>query len=89
MEHKDCYINVIALSEVLLENNKSKLEFVSDLIIENVGKDDKIIKKEIKKEDLTNELVKTFDGDVSSLKVINIKYIKNNTEINLSEINIF
>ena len=79
MEHNnECFVNVIALSEAFLENNKSKLNNKNDLIIDLVNLDDTITEKKVTKETLSDEMVKIFKNGVSNLKEINLNCLEDN-----------
>ena len=89
MEHNECFVNVTALSEVFLENNKSKLKDVDNIIIDLVGLDDSIVEKEIKKETLSEELNNIFRDGVSHLKEINLNFKEKGLKTYLTGISIF
>lgn len=89
MNNNDYLINVIALGDLFLSNNKEKLEDVTDFIIRKNVKDGTNIDIRTTKDKFIEELVEIFRSDVSNLSDVSIYYISDNLTQFLSSINIF
>ena len=87
---RDYQYNVLGLGEVFLENNAEELKNVSQMIIQEITKEDVLIDEHsIQKESLPTELLKVFDKGVSHLKEIKIYYIINGLRQYLTSIEIY
>lgn len=87
---KDYQYNVLGLGEAFLENNKSKLEKVTQLLIQEEDKNGKLVNENtIDKYSLPTKLLELFDRGVSHLKYIKIYYIEHGLRQFLTDIEIF
>lgn len=86
----DYQLNVLGLGETFLEHNYEKLKNVTQMIIQKIGKDEKIVDEvQIEKDSLPNKLRDVFNSGVNGLKEIKILYIEHGLRNNLTEIQIF
>ena len=86
----DYQYNVLALGEVFLDNNKQLLEKVSQMIIQEISKNDELVDEHvINKNNLPTSLLKVFDKGVTHLKEIKIFYIGDGLRQYLTSIEIF
>ena len=86
---RDCYVNIIALSEVYLKTYKDKLKDKKELVIELINKDNLLLKEiTIEKENLSKTLIDIFENEIKNLKKITLNYI-DKTKVFLTEINVF
>lgn len=87
---KDYQINVLGLGETFLENNTERLKNVSQLVLQEIDKNDKLVGENIiEKDSLPIRMMELFDKGVSHLKVIKIYYIEHGLRYYLTEIEIF
>lgn len=83
-------VNVYALGEAFLVNNTERLKYVSQLVVQNIGKDDSIVDEQIiDMHTLPNKLCEVFDKGVNDLKSIDIFYIEHGLRYFLTDIKIF
>ena len=82
--------NVLGLGETFLENNKKQLEFVTQIIIQEIDKNETLVNEHvIEKYALPTKLLEIFDNGVSHLKEIKILYVEHGLRCFLTEIEIF
>ena len=87
---KSYQFNVLGLGETFLENNKKKLEFVTQLIVQETDKNGILVNEHsIEKESLPTKLLEIFDRGVSHLNNIKVLYIEHGLRSFLTEIEIF
>ena len=87
---KNYQFNVLGLGETFLENNKKKLEFVTQLVVQETDKNGTLVNEHsIEKEALPTKLLEIFDKGVSHLKCIKVLYIEHGLRSFLTEIEIF
>ncbi|MBR6517549.1 MAG: hypothetical protein IKT40_12020 [Bacilli bacterium] len=90
MDNKSYLINVIALSETFLENNKKKLEGINDFIIKKVGKDNECENIKVTRGKYISTMVDIFENhDLSNLNSIEIYYVTDGISTYLSGIDIY
>lgn len=89
MDNKDYLINVIALSESFLLNDKKKLEGINDLKIRKTSKDGTYVDINITKDKFISSMVDIFKEPTNHLSEVSVYYIVNGVSTYLNGISIF